>query len=164
MLGSWPEVMQIHLIAVGNRMPEWVESGYQEYSKRMPPECSLHLIEVPAQKRGKGSDTTRILAQEGERMVAAIPKGALILALAVRGRVWSTEQLAEQMQGWLQAGRDVALLIGGPEGLDPGCERRADVCWSLSPLTFPHPLMRVILAEQLYRAMSILKNHPYHNK
>lgn len=154
--------MQIHLLAVGSKMPGWVEQGYEEYAKRLPPECVLKLVEIPAGKRGKGADITRLTRDEGEKMLAAIPKGARVVALDVKGRPWSTEQLSQQLNNWLGEGRDVALLVGGPEGLADSCRARADQLWSLSPLTFPHPLVRIVLAEQLYRAWSILQNHPYH--
>lgn len=154
--------MQLHLIAVGNRMPAWVEQGYQEYAKRLPPECALALHEIPAGKRGKNADIARLTRQEGEKMAAAIPKGARVVALEVGGRAWSTEQLSARLDSWMGEGRDVALLVGGPEGLEPGMSAAADERWSLSPLTLPHPLVRIVLAEQLYRAWSILKGHPYH--
>jgi 23S rRNA (pseudouridine1915-N3)-methyltransferase len=154
--------VHIHLIAVGNRMPAWVEQGYQEYAKRLPPECGLALHEIPAGKRGKNADIARLTRQEGEKMAAAIPKGARVVALEVGGRAWSTEQLSARLDSWMGEGRDVALLVGGPEGLEPGLSASADERWSLSPLTLPHPLVRIVLAEQLYRAWSILKGHPYH--
>jgi 23S rRNA (pseudouridine1915-N3)-methyltransferase len=154
--------MQIHLIAVGNRMPEWVTQGYEEFARRMPPECRLNLIEIPAAKRTKAADIKRLLAQEGERMLEALPKNALVVALDVTGRRWDTEDLAQQLDAWMHEGRDIALLVGGPEGLAPACREQADRNWSLSPLTFPHPLVRIIVAEQLYRATTILKHHPYH--
>ncbi len=154
--------MQIHLIAVGNRMPAWVELGYQDYAKRLPPECALRLHEIPAGKRGKNADIARLTRQEGNKMSALIPKGARVIALEVGGRAWSTEQLSTRLDSWMGEGRDVALLVGGPEGLEPGLSASADERWSLSPLTLPHPLVRIVLAEQLYRAWSILKGHPYH--
>ncbi len=154
--------MQIHLIAVGNRMPAWVELGYQDYAKRLPFECGLMLHEIPAGKRGKNADIVRLTRQEGEKMASLIPKGARVIALEVGGRAWSTEQLSARLDNWMGEGRDVALLVGGPEGLEPGLSASADERWSLSPLTLPHPLVRIVLAEQLYRAWSILKGHPYH--
>jgi 23S rRNA (pseudouridine1915-N3)-methyltransferase len=154
--------MRIHLVAVGERMPAWVDAGYGEYAKRLPQECSLKLVEIAPGKRTKNSDIPRIKAQEGERILAAIPKGALVVALEVKGRPWSTEDLSRQMGEWLRGGRDVALLVGGPDGLDDSCRSRADLQWSLSPLTLPHPLVRVVLAEQVYRAWTLLKGHPYH--
>ena len=154
--------MQIHLLSVGTRMPRWVEEGYAEYAKRLPPECALRLVEIPAGRRGKGEDLSRILQREAEWLIGAIPAQARVLALEVTGTPWSTEQLARKLAGWLSDGRDLALLVGGPEGLADACLERAERRWSLSPLTFPHPLVRVILAEQIYRAWSLLHNHPYH--
>ncbi len=154
--------MKIHLIAVGERMPGWVQQGYDEYARRLPRECQLRLVEIAPGRRGKGADTARAIREEGQRMLAAIPKGARVIALEVNGRPWSTEQLAGQLQDWLAGGSDVALLVGGPEGLADEARAAAHRQWSLSPLTLPHPLVRVLLAEQLYRAWSILSNHPYH--
>jgi len=154
--------MRIHLISVGNRMPGWVEQGYAEYAKRMPPECALKLVEIAPGRRGKGMDTARAVAEEGERMLKALPRDDRVIALDVMGRPWSTEQLSAQLGDWLGDGRDLSLLVGGPDGLADACRQRAHLLWSLSPLTFPHPLVRVILAEQLYRAWSLLKGHPYH--
>lgn len=154
--------MRIHLIAVGTRMPAWVVQGYAEYARRLPADCALQLVEIAAGKRGKNADIERITRDEGERMLAAIPKGAQVVALEVSGRAWRTEQLAEQLDAWRHAGRDLALLVGGPEGLAPACRAAAGQAWSLSPLTLPHPLVRILVAEQLYRAWSILQHHPYH--
>jgi 23S rRNA (pseudouridine1915-N3)-methyltransferase len=154
--------MQIHLIAIGTRMPRWVVEGYQEYAKRLPHECALRLVEVTAAPRGKHADVPKILRDECLRMLSTIPHGSRAVALDVRGQAWSTEQLALQLSGWLRDGKDVALLIGGPEGLAPECLARAERRWSLSPLTLPHPLVRVVVAEQIYRAWSLLSGHPYH--
>ncbi|MCK5639522.1 MAG: 23S rRNA (pseudouridine(1915)-N(3))-methyltransferase RlmH [Gammaproteobacteria bacterium] len=154
--------MHIHLIAVGHRMPAWVESGYGEYAKRLPAECSLKLVEVPLAKRGKNADIARLQQQEAERILNAIPKGAKVVALEVTGKSWSTQKLSGHMQDWLQGGQDIALLVGGPDGLSAECRQRADLLWSLSPLTLPHPLVRIVIAEQLYRAWSIIQGHPYH--
>lgn len=154
--------MRIHLLSVGRRMPDWVGAAYREYAKRLPVECGLHLVEIDPGHRGKGAHYEVARREEGERMLAALPKAVRVIALDVRGRAWSTEQLAGELADWMAGGRDLALLVGGPEGLADPCLRRADALWSLSPLTFPHPLVRVILAEQLYRAWSILRGHPYH--
>ena len=154
--------MQISLIAVGTRMPDWVTQGYEEYTRRMPSECSVKLVEIPAGKRSKGADLLRIMQKEGEQTLAAIPKGARVVAMDVKGRGWSTEELAKGMDGWRHDGRDVALLVGGPEGLATECLSRAEQRWSLSNMTLPHPVVRLVVAEQLYRAWSILSNHPYH--
>lgn len=143
-------------------MPAWVTQGYEEYARRMPAECSLQLIEIPAGKRSKGADLSRLIDQEGEQTMAAIPKGSKVIALDLKGRAWSTEELAKQMEHWRQDGRDVALLVGGPEGLAPQCQDQAEQCWSLSKMTLPHPVVRIVVAEQLYRAWSILSHHPYH--
>lgn len=154
--------MKIYLIAVGNKMPKFVEEGYKEYAKRFPKDCSLELVEIPAQKRGKNADIARITEQEGNQMIAAIPKGALVVTLDIPGKMYNTEQLAEELNSWKNSGRDVALLVGGPEGLSPACKALAEKSWSLSPLTLPHPIVRIILAEALYRAWSVTANHPYH--
>lgn len=154
--------MRLYLIAVGKRMDAWVEEAYREYARRLPAACELHLVEVPAQKATKGSDPERRKHLEGERQLAVVPERARVVALDERGREWSTVELAQQLARWQEDGRDVALLIGGADGLSPACRERAEEVWSLSKLTFPHPLVRVIVAEQLYRAWSVLTNHPYH--
>lgn len=156
--------MRILLIAVGSKMPAWITQGYEEYARRMPAECSLQLIEIPAGKRGKGADLSRIMQHEGEQTLAAVPKSAKVIAMDVKGRAWSTEELAKQMETWRQDGRDVALLVGGPEGLAPQCLDQAEQRWSLSNMTLPHPLVRIVIAEQLFRAWSVLSNHPYHRQ
>jgi len=143
-------------------MPGWIDTGYREYAKRLPPECSLSLLEIAPGHHGKGGSPEVARREEGARLLAALPKGVRVIALDGRGRAWSTEELADTLASWLADGRDLALLVGGPEGLAEACIERADGIWSLSPLTFPHPLVRVILAEQLYRAWSILQGHPYH--
>ena len=154
--------MRIHLIAAGHRMPEWVNMGYGEFAGRMPSECRLHLIEIPSPKRAKGHDTARWVEKEGEGMLAAIPKGCRVIAMEVNGKEWSTEELAGELSRWLQSGQDIALLVGGADGLAPACVARADGRWSLSRLTLPHMLVRVVVAEQLYRAWTVLQGHPYH--
>lgn len=154
--------MRIHLIAVGTRMPDWVTAGYADYARRLPRECSLALVEIPPGRRGKSASVERAVQEEGRQMLAALPKDCQVVALDVRGRSWSTADLAGQLQDWLGAGRDVALLVGGPDGLAPACLERADTRWSLSALTFPHALVRVMLAEQLYRAWTLGTGHPYH--
>lgn len=156
--------MRIHLLAVGERPEAWVEQGYREFARRLPPECALRLTEVPAGRRTRGADLARLVEREGERLLAAVPDGALVVALDVRGSAWSTEQLAGRLGRWMQEGRDVALLVGGPDGLAPACLERAELRWSLSPLTLPHALVRVIVAEQIYRAWSVYRGHPYHRK
>jgi len=154
--------MQISLIAIGTRMPAWVTQGYEEYARRLPADYSLQLVEIPAGKRGKGADLTRITQKEGQQTLAAVPRGTRVVAMDVKGRPWSTEELAKELGSWRHDGRDVALLVGGPEGLAPECLKSADQRWSLSNMTLPHPLVRIVIAEQLYRAWSLLNNHPYH--
>jgi 23S rRNA (pseudouridine1915-N3)-methyltransferase len=154
--------MRIHLIAVGTRMPAWVTAGYTEYARRLPRECSLQLVEIPVSKRRKSLPPARAKQEEGDLMLAALPPDCLVIALDVAGKGWRTEGLAERLQGWMAGGRDVALLVGGPDGLSPACQVRADLSWSLSALTYPHALVRIIVAEQLYRAWSINTGHPYH--
>lgn len=154
--------MRIRMIAVGTRMPDWVEQGYRDYAKRLPRDCSVELVELPLAVRSKNSDIARAMEKEGEAMLAAIGKGDRVIALDVKGKPWSTEQLAAQMANWKMSGNNYSLLIGGPDGLAPACLALAEIRWSLSPLTLPHPLVRILLIEQLYRATTILQNHPYH--
>lgn len=156
--------MKLQLVAVGTKMPAWVTSGFVEYQRRFPRDLSLELVEIPAGKRGKNADIERILHREGEQMLEAIAKSARIVTLDIPGRPWTTPQVAEQLTRWQHDGRDVAILIGGPEGLAPACKAAAEQSWSLSPLTLPHPLVRIVVAESLYRAWSINNNHPYHRE
>lgn len=143
-------------------MPSWVKQGYEDYVKRLPKECELLLKEIPLRNRGKNCDLARIIKEEGERMGAAIPPGAHPVALDLAGKSWSTPELAQNLRRWQENGKPVALLVGGPEGLAEAVKVQAKESWSLSALTFPHPLVRVMVAEQLYRAWSLLHNHPYH--
>lgn len=143
-------------------MPSWIQAGFEEYTRRMPQECTVLLQEISAPTRTKTMDSERAIRQEGTRMLAAIPKRGIVIALDVLGKQQSTENLGGRLQEWMGSGRDVAILIGGADGLSAECLKRADERWSLSKLTFPHPLVRVILAEQLYRAWSYQANHPYH--
>jgi len=154
--------VRIHLIAVGTRMPAWVVDAYQEYAKRLPRECTLQLVEIPLSKRRKSLGAAQAAEEEGQYLLASLPKDCTVIALDVRGNSWSTEELAVRLQDWLGSGRDVALLVGGPDGLSAACLARADLKWSLSALTYPHSLVRVVLAEQLYRAWTINSGHPYH--
>ncbi|WP_097461018.1 23S rRNA (pseudouridine(1915)-N(3))-methyltransferase RlmH [Mangrovitalea sediminis] len=154
--------MRLKFICVGQRMPSWVTAGYDEYARRFPPELKLALTEIPLAQRGRNTDIQRAVSREGEQMLAAVSAGDRVIALEVGGKTWSTEQLAEQLERWQMDGRDVSLLVGGPDGLAPLCRERAEQQWSLSPLTLPHPLVRILVAEQLYRAWTITQNHPYH--
>ncbi len=154
--------MDITLIAAGTRMPAWVNEGYREYARRLPHECRLQLVEIPLGQRGRSASTQRAVSEEGKRMLAATDPRQLVIAMDVAGRSWSTGQLAERLAAWLQDGRDVSLLIGGPDGLADTCLERAELRWSLSALTLPHTLVRVLLAEQLYRAWTVIRHHPYH--
>jgi len=154
--------MKFYLIAVGQRVPDWIKQGYHEFAKRLPSEHRINLIEIGTSKRHKNSDFRRLLEREAQSMSTAIPKSSLVIALDVNGQQWSTEQLAQQIIDWQQQGCDVTFLIGGPDGLAPECIARAQLVWSLSSLTFPHALVRVMVAEQLYRAWSIINDHPYH--
>ena len=156
--------MKIQLISVGKKMPSWVEAGYYDYSKRFPKECELSLKEIPAGKRGKKSDIQKIIHEEGEKMLAAVLPKARIITLDIPGQTWSTKALSLHLKTWQESGQNVALLIGGPEGLSEVVKERAQQSWSLSALTFPHPLVRVLVAEQIYRAWSLLQNHPYHRE
>lgn len=143
-------------------MPAWVQQGYDEYARRLPVDFSIELIEIPLGQRGKNADIARAIKREGDSMLAAIDKSDHVVALEVKGQPWTTEKLAQQAANWQMMGCNVALLIGGPDGLSDECRQKARQQWSLSPLTLPHPLVRVLLAEQLYRAWSINQNHPYH--
>jgi len=143
-------------------MPNWVRQGYDEYAKRMPRECELVLREITPGKRGKNVDVTRTVQGEGERMMAAIPQGTHMVVLDIQGKTWSTPELSKAIQRWMENGRHVALMVGGPEGLADSVRQLADESWSLSQMTLPHLLVRIVVAEQIYRAWSILQNHPYH--
>ncbi|MCT6875809.1 23S rRNA (pseudouridine(1915)-N(3))-methyltransferase RlmH [Frischella perrara] len=156
--------MKLQLIAVGTKMPQWVTTAFKEYCSRFPKDMPLELIEIPAGKRTKNADITRILDKEGEQMLANCGKGNRIVTLDIPGKPLTSENLSNELEKWKIDGRDVSLLIGGPEGLSPACKAAAHQSWSLSPLTLPHPLVRVIVAESLYRAWSINTNHPYHRE
>jgi 23S rRNA (pseudouridine1915-N3)-methyltransferase len=153
--------MRIRLLAVGTRMPGWVDAGIADYIGRLGPEFRLEIDELAPARRSSG-DEARAVADEGRRMLIAVHRDEYVVALEVHGKSFSTEELAKWLAQRLQEGRDVALLIGGPDGLAPECRKRGNLQWSLSPLTLPHALVRVVVVEQLYRAMSILKGHPYH--
>lgn len=154
--------MQLVIAAVGNRMPDWIEAGFAEYAKRMPPECRVVLKEIKPVDRAGGKSAESVMTAERSRIEAAIPKGSRVIALDERGSDLTTAQLAHQLTQWQQDGRDVTFVIGGADGLDAGFKQTADQLIRLSSLTLPHGMVRVLLAEQLYRAWSITRNHPYH--
>ncbi|MEJ1268594.1 23S rRNA (pseudouridine(1915)-N(3))-methyltransferase RlmH [Pantoea ananatis] len=156
--------MKLQLVAVGTKMPDWVQTGFMEYLRRFPKDMPFELTEVPAGKRGKNADIKRILEKEGEAMLAATGKGNRIVTLDIPGQPGKPHSWRSGWERWKQDGRDVSLLIGGPEGLAPACKAAAEQSWSLSTLTLPHPLVRVLVAESLYRAWSITTNHPYHRE
>lgn len=153
--------MRIRLIAVGTRMPAWVEAGYAEYAMRLPRTLQLELVELPVEHRGKNADLVRLREAEAAALLKAAGT-ARIIAFDERGTIHDTAAWAKALEGWMLDGRDVALLVGGPDGHAPAVLAKAEAKWSLSKLTFPHPLVRVILAEQLYRAWTLTQNHPYH--
>lgn len=154
--------MRLDLICIGHHIPSWVENGYREYAHRLPSTYPLKLIEIPLRRRTKTSDLKKLQQQESQQMLTAIAPHSCIVALDERGTLWNTQQLATHLSQWGQQYSTVALLIGGPEGLTAACLQRAHYRWSLSHLTFPHALVRIIVAEQLYRAWSLLNHHPYH--
>jgi 23S rRNA (pseudouridine1915-N3)-methyltransferase len=156
--------MKLRLIAVGTRMPAWVTEGFENYQKRLPSEYKFELMSIPPSKRSKNSNIPLLIAEEEKRIFAAIPKHSKIIALDERGKLWNTKQLAETLQQWQTDGQDISFLIGGPDGLGSNCLNKADDRWSLSLLTLPHLLVRIIVVEQLYRAWSILNHHPYHRE
>ncbi|MDR5833438.1 23S rRNA (pseudouridine(1915)-N(3))-methyltransferase RlmH [Caballeronia sp. LZ034LL] len=154
--------MKLVILAVGHKMPDWITKGFDEYAKRMPPELRIELREIKPEQRSSGRNAESVMAAEKQRIEAALPKNARIVALDERGRDWTTMQLANALPGWQQEGRDVAFVIGGADGLDPAVKSRAELLLRVSSLTLPHGMVRVLLAEQLYRAWSITQNHPYH--
>lgn len=157
--------MKLSVLAVGHRMPDWVSAGYTEYARRMPREMPLRLQELkPARRSTAAGDTARWLQDEAERIDAAVPAGAFRVVLDEHGRCFPTRDLAACLERWRNDGRDVAFIIGGADGVAAGLKTGAGLLWSLSPLTLPHGLVRVVLAEQLYRAASMLSNHPYHRE
>lgn len=157
--------MKIRILTIGQKMPDWVYTGFDDYFKRIQPFVQTQLIELPMAKRGKNdsaSDIQKYCVQEGQAILQALKPQEILIALEVGGRNLSTEKLATTMQDWMLSGHDIALAIGGPDGLSDEVRQKAKWHWSLSDLTLPHPLVRIVLIEQLYRAMSINHNHPYH--
>jgi len=154
--------MKLIVAAVGTRMPGWVQTAWDDYARRLPADCALTLIEIKPEPRTSGKTPAQMMALEARRINAALPAGAYRIALDERGRELTTLQLAEQLTRWRDGGRDVALIVGGPDGLDESLKAACHARLRLSALTLPHPLVRVLLAEQLYRAWSITAGHPYH--
>lgn len=156
--------MKLRIIAVGHRMPAWIEAGYREYARRMPAEVALELVEIKPEKRAAGTSTARVQKVEAERIVAALPAQARLTVLDEHGVQATTAELATRLSQWMREGVQPCLVIGGADGLDASIKARADWTLGLSRLTLPHGLVRVMLAEQLYRAYSLLKGHPYHRE
>ena len=155
-------MLRLSLITASNRQPEWVDAGTDDYAKRLRGRCTLEIKTVPLARRTATTPVDRAMQDEGERMLVQVPPGAHVVALLEHGKPWSTKDLAAKLESWMQRGAPVALLVGGPDGLSPGCVARANERWALSNLTLPHGLVRVVAAEALYRAWSLLENHPYH--
>jgi len=154
--------MPIRLITASSKQPGWVTEAYDYYARRLDRGCRIDLVEVALARRAGKADVTRAVADEGRRMLRHVPDDAHVVALAVDGRAWSTAELARRLEAWLAGPGPVALLVGGPDGLGPGCLSRAAERWSLSALTLPHGLARVVIVEALYRARSLARGHPYH--
>ena len=155
--------MKLLIVAVGQRMPDWAQSAYDDYAKRFPPELRVEIKTVKTETRGSKTLET-LLAAERERIQAALPRGCRVVALDERGTALTTQVLAEQLSGWQLDAADVALVIGGPDGLEPAFRNAAHQRIRLSDLTLPHAMARVLLIEQLYRAWSINAGHPYHRE
>lgn len=153
--------MRLRVLAVGPRQPQWVDAGFEEYRRRLP---GLELVELPLARRHKGQPAGPARDEEGARLLARLAPSAHVVALEVEGRALDTAALARRLEHWLGLGQPVDFLIGGPDGLSPDCRARAAEAWSLSPLTLPHGLARVLVAEALYRAWTVLKGHPYHRE
>ncbi|TFH50794.1 MAG: 23S rRNA (pseudouridine(1915)-N(3))-methyltransferase RlmH [Lysobacterales bacterium] len=154
--------MRVKVIDVGMRLPGWQQQGFQEYARRLPKECAMELTEIPAATRAKSKPTAQAIRKESDRMLAALARNDYVIALDQPGARYASEELAGLLDTWLAQGRDLAMLIGGADGLSDACRTRAELRWSLSDLTLPHGLVRVLVAEQVYRAWSILRGHPYH--
>ena len=154
--------MKLRVISIGTKMPKWVQEGVAEYSKRLGSELGFSLLELPMAKRSKTQSAAQCVEKEGEAILASLAAADYVVNLEVLGRVLDTPGVAKRLQHFSHLGRNISLVIGGPDGLSPACAARADESWSLSALTLPHPLVRVVLTEQLYRAVSLNNGHPYH--
>ena len=156
--------MKLWILAVGHKMPAWVNEGFAEYTKRMPREARIELVEIKPEKRDGGKTREQVHEAERKRIEAALPADCVRVVLDEHGQNWSTLELSDNVKDWMGGGRDVAFVIGGADGLHPEVKRSAGRLWSLSRLTLPHGLVRVVLAEQLYRAVTVIQNHPYHRE
>lgn len=156
--------MRVSIVSVGHKMPAWIQSGYKEYVKRLPPEIKVELVELKPEDRTAGKTVEKARELEGGRILAALPPGATVYALDEKGRAFTTQGLSVMLAGWMRDATHPAFVIGGADGLSDEVRTRADKLLSLSALTLPHAVVRVVLAEQLYRAWSILANHPYHRE
>lgn len=156
--------MKLIIASVGHKMPDWITTGFNEYTKRMPREAQILLLEIKPEPRTTGKTTAQIMDAEAQRIFAALPQNCLRIALDERGAQPTTKQLAAHMQDWMREGRDVAFIIGGADGLHDSVKQAAQQLMALSALTLPHAFVRVLLAEQLYRAHSLMHNHPYHRE
>lgn len=156
--------MKLLVVSVGHKMPDWITAGFNEYARRMPREARIELLEIKPEPRTTGKTIAQIMEAEAQRILAALPQSSLRIALDERGAQPTTRQLAAQMQDWMRAGRDVAFIIGGADGLHESVKRAAQQMMALSSLTLPHAMVRVLLAEQLYRVHSMMHNHPYHRE
>jgi 23S rRNA (pseudouridine1915-N3)-methyltransferase len=154
--------VKVRILSVGTKMPAWVQEGIAEYQKRLVADLDFSLIEIPMAKRTKNSNSDQCRKKESDALLASIRSGDYVIALDVSGKSFSTEDLVGKIVDFRQRGENLSLLIGGPDGLGAECLTRASERWSLSALTFPHPLVRVVIIEQFYRAISIIKGHPYH--
>ena len=154
--------MKVQLIAVGTKMPDWIQKGYAEYEKRLPKDLAPSLVELSPGHRAKNASLQAAIANEGHAILNVIPSSDWVVALDVQGKPWSTEALASHLEDWRMEGRNISFVIGGPDGLADDILQRANAKWSLSNLTLPHPLVRVVFIEQLYRAWTVLNGHPYH--
>jgi 23S rRNA (pseudouridine1915-N3)-methyltransferase len=154
--------VKLVVLAVGHRMPAWIDAGFAEYARRMPKDAALTLVEIKPESRTASTSTARLIENEAKRIRIARPARALNVVLDERGRTCTTRDLAKRLEDWRMGGRDIAFVVGGADGVHTELREEADWLWSLSPLTLPHGLVRVIVAEQLYRAWSLTQNHPYH--
>lgn len=154
--------MHIRIVSVSESITSWMKQGYETYQKRLPSYINVELIHVKPEKRNKNGSADVVRSREAERLLKAVSKGDWVIALDEHGKQWSSKVLATELEQWMQNGKNISLLIGGADGLDQQCIDRADVVWSLSQLTFPHGFIPLLLAEQIYRACTLIQGHPYH--